>query len=328
MAKILVTGGAGYIGSHTSQQLLKNGHEVVIFDNLSTGFRAALPLGTKFIEGDVRDTALLQKNLQLHQIEAVIHFAAKLNVKESTLKPLEYFENNTQGVISVLRACQDVGVEKLVFSSTAALFGDLTQNRNIREEDPKQPLNPYGDSKLLSECIIRDTALATSLRYVFLRYFNVAGAAMDGTNGQRTADAYHLVHLASQAATGKRNELAVFGTDYPTADGTCIRDYIHVDDLAHIHALALQHLLAGGSSQEFNCGYGHGYSVKEVIETMKQVSGTDFKTVLADRRPGDAAFLVADSTKLRSVLNWQPQYDDIRLICRSAYEWEKRLPTL
>lgn len=325
MAKILVTGGAGYIGSHTVSELFKASHEVVIFDNLSTGFRAALHPKAAFIEGDIRDTDLLRKTMKEHKVDAIIHFAAKLNVKESTLKPLEYFENNTQGVISVLRAAQDLGVDKLVFSSTAALFGDLTQDRNIREDDPKQPLNPYGDSKMLSEHIIKDTASATSLRYVFLRYFNVAGAALDGNNGQRTADAYHLVHLASQAAVGKRKELAIFGTDYPTADGTCMRDYIHVEDLAKVHVLALQHLLAGGKSEEFNCGYGHGYSVKEVVEAMKKASGVDFKVVTSERRPGDAAFLVADSTKLRTQLQWKPQFDDIALICKTAFEWEKKV---
>ncbi len=325
MAKVLVTGGAGYIGSHTVAKLIKAKHEVVIFDNLTTGFKAAVHPQAIFVEGDIRDTKLVLETMKAHKVEAIIHFAAKLNVKESTFKPLEYFENNTQGVISVLKAAQEAQVEKLVFSSTAALFGDLTQNRNIREDDPKQPLNPYGDSKLLSEYIIKDTAQASALRYVILRYFNVAGAALDGNNGQRTADAYHLVHLASQAAVGKRKELSIFGTDYPTEDGTCMRDYIHVEDLAQIHVLSLEHLLRGGTSEEFNCGYGHGYSVKKVVETMQKVSGVDFKTVTSDRRPGDAAFLVADPSKLKRTLNWKPEYADIELICKTAFEWEKKV---
>jgi UDP-glucose 4-epimerase len=216
-------------------------------------------------------------------------------------------------------------VAKLVFSSTSTMFGNLTQNRNIREDDPKESLNPYGDSKLASEMAIKDIALASNLKYVILRYFNAAGAALDGKNGQRTTNAYHLVHVASQAALGKRAELGIFGTDYPTADGTCIRDYIHVEDLAAAHVLVTDYLLKGGSSDEFNCGYGRGYSVKEVVETMKKVTGVNFKTVVTERRPGDAAFLVADPTKLKTKLQWTPLYADIDLICKSAYEWEKKL---
>lgn len=324
MAQILVTGGAGYIGSHTVSKLRKANHRVVVYDNLSTGFLKAVHPEAKFIQGDVRNKEQLSQVLRDEKIEAVVHFAAKLNVKESTLKPLEYYENNTLGVLALAEAAQENNLDKIVFSSTAALFGDLTQNRNIREDDPKLPLNPYGFTKLFSEQILRDAAAASNLRYVFLRYFNVAGAALDGGNGQRTADAFHLVHLASQAALGIRNQLAIYGNDYPTEDGTCIRDYIHVDDLANIHVLAIDYLLRGGSADEFNCGYGHGYSVKEVIETMKLVTGVNFKTVQEDRRQGDAATLVANSEKLRKILCWEPEYDDLKLICRTAFEWEKK----
>ena len=325
MANVLVTGGAGYIGSHTVRKLLGAGHKIVIFDNLSTGFKEAIHPQAEFVLGDVKDATALSAAMKQYNIDSIIHFAAKLNVKESTFKPLDYYENNTLGVISVIKAAQENNIERLVFSSTAALFGDLTQDRTIAEDDPKLPLNPYGYTKLFSEQIIRDAASASSLRYIFLRYFNVAGAAIDGSNGQRTADAFHLVHLASQAATGTKPQLAVFGTDYPTPDGTCIRDYIHVEDLANIHVLALQHLLDNGSSNEFNCGYGFGYSVKEVIDTMKEVTGVDFKVVQAERRPGDAASLVANSSKLKNLLKWQPQYADLKLICKTAYEWEKKI---
>ncbi|WP_413294155.1 UDP-glucose 4-epimerase GalE [Bdellovibrio sp. HCB185ZH] len=323
--KILVTGGAGYIGSHTANRLLKNGFEVVVFDNLTTGFREAVPKGAKFIQGDVRSEEHLTQVLRDEKISAVIHFAAKLNVKESTFKPLDYYENNTAGVLAMAKAMQTVGVKHIVFSSTAALFGDKVQDRGIVEDDPKSPLNPYGNSKLMSEYILSDAASTGALTYCALRYFNVAGASDDGENGQRTADAFHLIHLGVQAAIGKRKQLQLFGNDYPTPDGTCIRDYIHVEDLADIHLLALKHLLAGGESDYFNCGYGFGYSVKEVIKMIKTVSGADFPVIESERRPGDAASLVADSAKLKSKLGWKPQRADLNLICKSAYQWEKRI---
>ncbi len=321
--KILVTGGAGYIGSHTANRLLQNGFEVVVLDNLTTGFREAVPAGAKFIQGDVRNEAQLTQVLREENISAVIHFAAKLNVKESTFKPLDYYENNTVGVLAMAKAMQATGVKHIVFSSTAALFGDKVQDRAIVEDDLKAPLNPYGNSKLMSEYILSDASSTGALTYCALRYFNVAGAADDGKNGQRTADAFHLIHLGVQAAIGKRKQLQLFGTDYPTPDGTCVRDYIHVEDLADIHLLALKHLLAGGASDCFNCGYGFGYSVKEVIKMIKNVSGADFPVIESERRPGDAASLVADSSKLKSKLGWKPQRANLDLICKSAYEWEK-----
>ncbi len=322
--RVLVTGGAGYIGSHTAEKLIKAGFEVCVFDNLSTGFYEAIPQGVDFVDGDVRDRVFLSKIMQERSIQAVVHFAAKLNVAESLKQPFEYYDNNTHGVLSLTRACVENKIDKVVFSSTAAVYGDSTQVGSIIEDAPKLPLNPYGHSKLFSEQILRDAELAYGLRSVRFRYFNVAGASADGKNGQRTADAYHLIHLASLAAVGKRSQLSIFGTDYPTPDGTCVRDYIHVEDLADIHVLGVQSLFAGGASDVFNCGYGHGYSVKEVITAMKKTSGVDFSVVETHRRAGDPASLVANSSKLKQKLNWKPQRDDLELICRSAYEWEKK----
>lgn len=321
--RIFVTGGAGYIGSHTVNRLLQKNFEVVVYDNLSTGFREAVPSGAEFIQGDVRNENELCNALKRQSVDAIIHFAAKLNVKESTLKPIEYYETNTIGMINVLKAMKSASVENIVFSSTAALFGDNIQERSIHEEDSKLPLNSYGQSKMMSEQILKDESELGRMRYCALRYFNVAGASDDGLNGQRTADAFHLIHLGVQAATKKRTQLSLFGTDYPTPDGTCIRDYIHVEDLADIHVLALEHLLRGGKSEAFNCGYGFGYSVRDVIDMIKKVSGADFPVVESDRRPGDAASLVANSSKLRSLLGWNPKRADLETICRSAFEWEK-----
>jgi UDP-glucose 4-epimerase len=324
MGKILVTGGAGYIGSHTITKLLEAGHDVVVYDNITTGFREAVPAAATFVEGDIRDSVNLSRTFAEHKIEAVIHFAAKLNVAESIRLPLDYYDNNTGGVVSLVKVCNENRVDKIVFSSTAAVYGDNVATGNIVETSPKGPINPYGHSKLFSEQILKDAEHAYGIRSVRFRYFNVAGAAADGTNGQRTADAYHLVHLASQAAIGKRASLSVFGTDYPTADGTCVRDYIHVEDLADIHVLGLSALMEGQPSDVFNCGYGQGFSVHEVITAMKKVSGQDFPVVMAERRSGDPARLVADSSKLQRILKWTPQRNDIELICRSAYEWEMK----
>lgn len=325
MSKILVTGGAGYIGSHTAQKLLDSGFEVVVYDNITTGFQEAIPHKAQFIRGDVRDRELLSCVMAENDISAVVHFAAKLNVAESVRQPLEYYDNNTMGVLSLAQACEKNKVDKIVFSSTAAVYGDQVQEGNILESSPKGPLNPYGHSKLFSEQILVDQEKSAGLRSVRLRYFNVAGGAMDGKNGQRTANAYHLIHLASQAAVGKRQQLSIFGTDYPTADGTCVRDYIHVEDLADIHVIGVKYLLDGGQSDVFNCGYGQGYSVKEVIETVKKVSPRDFPVILEGRRPGDPARLVADSSKLQKNLNWQPRLNDLTKICKTAIEWEAKI---
>lgn len=323
--KVLVTGGAGYIGSHTVQALLGSGHQVVVYDNLSTGFKNAIPLAVEFVQGDVCNQQQLAETLQQFKIEAVIHFAAKLIVPESIEKPIEYYQNNTAGVLSLAQACVTAGVDKVVFSSTAAVYGDVASSELISEKSATAPLNPYGWSKLMSEQMLRDCEKPFGLRSVSLRYFNVAGAAVDGKNGQSTKNATHLIKVASQAACGTRASVGVFGSDYPTPDGTGVRDYIHVEDLADLHVLALDYLCNGGKSDVFNCGYGLGFSVREVINTVRKVSGKEFEVIEQPRRAGDAAQLVANSSKVQKAFNWQPKRNDLELICRTAYEWEKSL---
>lgn len=321
--KVLVTGGAGYIGSHTLRKLLKAGHVPVVFDNLSTGFREAIPAGVDFVLGDVRNKELVLQTLREKKIEAVIHFAAKLVVPESVRQPLEYYENNVMGTLLLLQACVAAHVKYFIFSSTAAVYGNPARVP-VTEETQPSPLNPYGTSKWMSEQILADTAYVHPLKYVVLRYFNVAGASIEGDNGQRTANATHLVKVASQAATGKRSQVEIFGTDYKTEDGTGVRDYIHVDDLAQAHTQALDYLEHGGPSEIMNVGYGRGFSVREVLREMKQASGRDFQIKESARREGDASTIVADSRKIQSKLAWKPHHDDLSLICKTAYEWEKK----
>lgn len=323
--KVLVTGGAGYIGSHTAQVLLERDHQVVVLDNLSTGFQEAIPPGCEFVQGDIRDTNFVVNLLKSFKIEAVVHFAAKLIVPESIDKPYDYYDNNVNGVLSMVNACRQTGVDKFVFSSTAAVYGETEKQGLINETDPTGPTNPYGASKLMSERILLDSEKPYGLKTVCLRYFNVAGAHPHLQNGQRTKAATHLIKVASEAACGKRASVGIFGTDYKTVDGSGVRDYIHVVDLAQVHALALQYLSDGGSSQIFNCGYGEGFSVKQVLSTMRTVSNVEFKTVEEKRRQGDVASLVADSTKAQKTLKWTPRHNDLNFICKTAYEWEKKL---
>lgn len=322
--KVLVTGGAGYIGSHTVQKLLKAGHQPVVYDNLSTGFRVAVPANVPLVVGDVRDVELLTKTLREHKIEGLIHFAAKLVAPESIQKPLEYYENNVFGTVKVLEACKIAGVDKFIFSSTAAVYGN-PETHLVAEEAPTKPLNPYGTTKLMSEQILKDASKSQNLRYVILRYFNVAGASVEGNNGQRTEGATSLIKVAGEVACGKRDHLEIFGTDYPTPDGTCIRDYIHVDDLADVHVLALEHLNSGHESQLFNVGYGHGFSVREVAIAMQKVSGNQFAVKEVARRDGDPIGFVADPKKAKQTLRWQPKHDNLELICKSTFEWERSL---
>jgi UDP-glucose 4-epimerase len=321
--KLLVTGGAGYIGSHVVRQLGEAGHDIVVLDNLSTGFRQALLAG-ELVVGDVGDVGLLDELFSEYRFDAVLHFAAKIIVPESVENPLRYYRNNTANTLGLIDASVRHGVKYFVFSSTAAVYGEPDKSQVV-ETDPLLPINPYGASKMMSERILTDTAAASELNYVILRYFNVAGADSEGRIGQATPEATHLIKVACEVALGKRPGMAIFGTDYPTADGTCIRDYIHVDDLGRAHLDALDYLADGNDSVILNCGYGKGYSVKEVIDTVKQVSGNDFSVTLEGRRAGDPPELIAGNARIQQVLGWQPRHDDIEFIVRTAYEWEKKL---
>lgn len=322
---ILVTGAAGYIGSHIAHELVDDGRDVVVLDNLSTGVRENVPEAADFVHGDAGDFELVTRVLTEYGVEAVMHFAGSIVVPESVEDPLKYYSNNTAVTRTLLAACVAQGVDKFVFSSTAAVYGMPSADElPVTEETPTAPINPYGSSKLMTEWMLRDVAHAHDFRYVALRYFNVAGADPKGRTGQSTPQATHLIKVASEAALGKRERLAIFGTDYETRDGTCIRDYIHVTDLARVHILALEALEAGEKSRVLNCGYGHGYTVREVIEAVKRVSEVDFEVADADRRAGDPPELIADSTKLREQFGWQPEHDEIDEIVRTALEWERK----
>jgi UDP-glucose 4-epimerase len=322
MKKIFVTGGAGYIGSHVVKALGEKGFEILVYDNLSTGHKEAVLYG-KLIQGDLADKDFLYKVLEEYKPDAVMHFAASIEVAESVKKPLKYYRNNTANTLNLLEVMKDLGIKNFIFSSTAAVYGN-PQEIPIKESAPLNPINPYGQSKAFVEGILKDLALAdSSFRYVSLRYFNVAGADPEGRIGQSYKNATHLITRALKTAKGEYEKLYIFGTDYPTPDGTCIRDFIHVDDLAEAHVLALEYLLEGGNSDIFNCGYGHGYSVKEVVEAAKKVTGIDFPVEETGRREGDPAALVADSSRLKEKLGWKPKYDDLEFIIKTAWNWEK-----
>jgi len=321
---ILITGGAGYIGSHVVKQLGEAGYEnLVTLDNLSKGFREAVLYG-ELVVGDTADRDLVARLLREHDIRAVLHFAAHTVVPESVADPLKYYRNNTCATRNLLQCCQEAGVEHFVFSSTAAVYGILPEGR-AREDTPTAPINPYGTSKLMSEWMLRDLAEAGGPRYVVLRYFNVAGSDPGGRIGQSTPGATLLTKVAAEHAVGKRDFVAIFGTDYPTPDGTGIRDYIHVEDLADAHLKALDYLAEGGASTTLNCGYGHGYSVREVLAAMERVAGHPLNIVEKPRRPGDPPTLVADAGRIREVLGWTPRYDDLEFICKTALDWEKKI---
>jgi UDP-glucose 4-epimerase len=320
---ILVTGGAGYIGSHVVLQLREAGEQVIVLDNLSTGFRHAVG-DAELVVGDVGDFALVHSLLDGHGIDTVLHFAARTIVPESVADPLRYYGNNTGATRTLLAACARAGVRQVVFSSTAAVYG-IPDGGRCSEATPTAPINPYGTSKLMSEWMLRDLAAATRLRYVTLRYFNVAGCDRGGRVGQNTEKATLLVKVAAEAALGRRPQLAIFGTDYPTPDGTGVRDYIHVEDLATAHLDALRYLRDGGASNTLNVGYGHGYSVREVIDAMTRVHGAPIPVVEQPRRAGDPPELVAECAAIKAVLGWSPRLDDLELICRSSLAWERRL---
>ncbi len=321
---VLVTGGAGYIGSHMVVELRDAGEKVVVVDNLSTGFRWAIPDGVPLVVGDVGDEALIGEVLKAHKVDAIIHFAGSIVVPESVVDPLGYYLNNTVKSRALMAAAVRAGIESFIFSSTAAVYGMPKQNP-VAETAEFKPMSPYGSSKLMTEIMLADASRAHPLKHVALRYFNVAGADPKGRAGQSTPRATHLIKVACETALGKRGHMEVFGADYPTPDGTCIRDYIHVKDLAIAHMAALKHLRSGGASDAFNCGYSKGFSVLEVIEAVKRVSGVDFEVRLSPRRAGDPAAIVAASEKIRANLGWKPQYDDIDGIVKSALAWERHL---
>ena len=325
-SSILVTGGAGYIGSHVVKKLVRAGHNVVVLDNLATGFRQAV-LNAELVVGNTGDQALVTKLLVEHNVSAVMHFAAHTIVPESVSDPLKYYANNTCNTRNLLECCQQQGVSHFIFSSTAAVYG-IPDNGRCSEDSPTAPINPYGSSKLMAEWMLRDVCQASDMRHVTLRYFNVAGSDPELEIGQATRNATLLIKVAAEAAVGKREHVAIYGTDYPTPDGTGIRDYIHVDDLADAHIKALAYLENNGESVTLNCGYGHGYSVREVLDTVNRVHGTPIKVIEQGRRAGDPPMLITETGKISRVLGWQPVHDDLDLIVRTSIDWEKKLQAL
>ena len=322
---VLVTGGAGYIGSHMVWALLDAGEDVVVVDRLSTGFDWAVAPEAKLIRADVSDTGVITDIIRSHGIKAIIHFAGSISVPESMADPLGYYQNNTANSLALIRTAVATGVRKFVFSSTAAVYGSPDGDHPIPETTPTVPQSPYGVSKLMTETMLADAAAAHDFRYAALRYFNVSGADPLGRTGQSTRGAINLIKVATEAAMGKRDGIEVFGTDYPTRDGTCVRDFIHVTDLVAAHLDALSYLRAGGDSLIANCGYGRGYTVREVLESVQRISGREFEIRLGPRREGDIVTSVADSTKARTLLDWSPQHDDIDKIVGSALAWEAAL---
>lgn len=321
---ILVSGGCGYIGSHVVRQLSESGRKVLVYDNLSTGFRNALIHGEEFMEGDLADREALDEIFLNYHIKTVLHFAAAIIAPESVSKPLKYYGNNTRNSLGLLEACVKHGVKRFIFSSTAAVYG-FPDGGMASEESALSPINPYGTSKLMSEWMLRDISAAHGINYAALRYFNVAGADPQARMGQRTPEATHLIKVACQAALGMRDCVSIYGTDYPTPDGTGIRDYIHIEDLASAHLFALDYLEKGGASTSMNVGYGRGSSVREVLEIVKKVSDTDFSVVEAERRPGDPASLVARADKIGLLTGWKPRFDNLETIVEDAWRWESRL---
>lgn len=321
---VLVTGGAGYIGSHTVRALVDAGARVVVIDNLSTGFSHFLPESVPLFIGDVADENLVEGVIAAHNVNSIIHFAGSVVVPDSLRDPLGYYRNNTMTTRNLLNAAVKCNISRFIFSSTAAVYGNPDQ-MPVAEEAPTRPLSPYGSSKLMTEIMLHDVATAHGMHYVVLRYFNVAGADPQARIGLATVGATHLLKIAVEAATGQRAKIDVFGTDYPTADGSCVRDFIHVTDLAQAHCAALTYLEQGGTSATLNCGYGRGYSVLETIEAVRRESGRNFAIQYADRRPGDIMTMIADTARMRATLDWTPQYDSIDTIARHALAWEEKL---
>jgi len=319
----LVTGGAGYIGSHMTYALLERGEKVVVVDDLSTGLRGLVPEGAAFVEGDAGDAALITATIEQFGVEAVIHFAGSIVVPDSVAEPLRYYANNTVASRTLIETCVRSGVKHFIFSSTATVYAEDAE-QPLKEISSKGPLSPYARSKLMTEWILEDASRAHDFRHIVLRYFNVAGADPKGRSGQVSPKATHLIKRAAQVALGRIPYLDIFGTDYPTPDGTGVRDYIHVSDLAVAHLLALDALRAGMKTDVFNCGYGRGASVRDVIASVERVIGRKLPVKESARRPGDPPTLIADATKLRTELNWVPRHDELDEIVRSALEWERR----
>src|SRR6201989_1592453 len=321
---VLVTGGAGYIGSHMVLALAEAGESVVVVDNLSTGFSTALPEGVPLFIGDAADENLVEGVIAAHAVESIVHFAGSVVVPDSMRDPLAYYRNNTMTTRSLLNAAVKCGVNRFIFSSTAAVYGN-PERMPVTEDAPTRPMSPYGSSKLMTEIMLHDVATAFSMNYVVLRYFNVAGADPQARIGLSTAGATHLLKIAVEAATGQRAKIDVYGTDYPTPDGRCVRYFIHVSDLAQAHRAALSYLRDGGASTTLNCGYGRGYSVLETIEAVRRVSGRNFAVQTASRRPAGFLTMIADTSRLRATLDWKPQYDDLETIAAHALAWEEKL---
>lgn len=321
---VLVTGGAGYIGSHTTLALQEKGYKVIVVDDLSTGWREAIPKGVTFYQGNVADTELISDLLYKHRVSDVIHFAGSIQVEESVTDPLKYYRNNTCASRALIECCVKYGVARFIFSSTAAVYGHATA-MPIREDAITLPINPYGWSKMMTERILIDAVHGNALRVGIMRYFNVAGADPQGRAGQRSRNATHLIKVACETAIGKRPSIQIYGTDYPTFDGTCIRDYIHVSDLANAHVRVLETLGEEYPFEILNCGYGRGYSVREVLQAVEFVSGKPLNAEEAARRPGDPSSLVADSGRLKEITGWRPSFDDLQTIVASAVKWEQFL---
>jgi UDP-glucose 4-epimerase len=322
---ILVVGGAGYIGSHMVKRLVEQDRDVVVVDNLSTGHRGAVDTNVKFYEGDIRDHAFLKNVFDQEDIDTVVHFAAFSIVPESMEKPLKYFDNNTAGMVALLEEMRDHDVKRIIFSSTAATYG-VPEKSPIEETDRQDPINPYGESKLMMEKIIKWADQAYGIKFVALRYFNVAGAYPDGSIGEDHGPETHLTPIILQVALGKRAQLQIFGDDYNTPDGTNVRDYVHVLDLADAHILAIDYLKAGNDSDVFNLGSSTGFSVKQMVEAAREATGEPIPAKIADRRPGDPDSLIAASQKARKILNWNPQYDDVKEIIKTAWNWTQKHP--
>ncbi len=323
---ILVTGGAGFIGSQIVRQLIRSGYQPIVIDDLSNGHKKSVPKEVPLHIANVGDSLFLKNLFGNHKIEAVIHCAAFVNVNESVKHPSKYHQNNVNHSMTLLRACEAAHIRSFIFSSSAAVYGE-PEKIPVRETAPTLPINPYGETKLVFEKMLHDSCAAPSskMKYIVLRYFNVAGADTKGEVGQSNQKASHLIHIACQAASGRRDHIKIYGTDYPTPDGTCVRDFIHIEDLAITHVQAIEYLHNGGASEIFNCGYGDGFSVKEVLKTMKQISHVNFKIMESERRPGDPAQLIAHSGKIQKILGWSPKFNDLSLICETALKWEHKL---